>query len=223
MKKIVDELKNRSIEYDKLENYGFRHKNEKYTFYQNILNDKFQVQIEFENNIIMSKLIENATGEEYILVDVISSQGEYVGKVRDAYYSLLEDVIAHCTISNIFGGEQTKEVISYVREKYGDELEFLWKDTPDCAIWRNKVNQKWYGALMVIRASKLGLDSDEFVDIIDLRYQKDDILNVIDEKYIFPGWHMNKKSWITIKLDDSVDFTRICELVDNSYELSLRK
>ena len=32
---------------------------------------------------------------------------------------------------------------------------------------------------------------------------------------------MNKNSWITIKLDNSVETERIFELIDNSYNLSL--
>ena len=34
---------------------------------------------------------------------------------------------------------------------------------------------------------------------------------------------MNKNSWITIKLDDSVPNKKIFELIDNSYNLSLEK
>lgn len=32
---------------------------------------------------------------------------------------------------------------------------------------------------------------------------------------------MNKKSWITIKLDKSIDTTEIFNLIDNSYNLSI--
>lgn len=32
---------------------------------------------------------------------------------------------------------------------------------------------------------------------------------------------MNKKSWITIKLDESLPTTKIFELIDNSYQLSI--
>ncbi|MBR3153114.1 MAG: MmcQ/YjbR family DNA-binding protein, partial [Clostridia bacterium] len=46
---------------------------------------------------------------------------------------------------------------------------------------------------------------------------------IIDNKKIFPGYHMNKKSWITIKLDNSVETEEIIHLIDNSYELSLGK
>ena len=34
---------------------------------------------------------------------------------------------------------------------------------------------------------------------------------------------MNKKSWITIKLDGSVNENEIYKLIDNSYMLSIKK
>ncbi len=39
----------------------------------------------------------------------------------------------------------------------------------------------------------------------------------------FAGYHMNKKHWITIKLDGSVNINEIYELIDNSYNLSKNK
>ena len=67
------------------------------------------------------------------------------------------------------------------------------------------------------------MNSHKEIEIIDLRYSKEDIQNVVDNKKIFPGYHMNKKSWITIKLDDSVDTQKIFELIDNSYKISVGK
>ena len=59
------------------------------------------------------------------------------------------------------------------------------------------------------------------VEIIDLRYQKEKIETILNNTKIFPGYHMNKKSWITIKLDESLDTTDIFKLIDNSYQLSI--
>ena len=46
------------------------------------------------------------------------------------------------------------------------------------AIWRNKINKKWYSALLIISERKLGLESDKIIDIIDLRYSKDKIKEI---------------------------------------------
>ena len=55
--------------------------------------------------------------------------------------------------------------------------------------------------------------------LLDLRYQKDEIDKIIDNKKIYPGYHMNKKSWITINLDNTVNINKIYKLIDNSYNL----
>src|SRR5699024_443842 len=115
------------------------------------------------------------------------------------------------------------EIIKYVKEKYNDELEYLWKKFPNNAIWRNKKNNKWYGALLVVKENKLGIKSNKFVEIIDLRCQKENINKIIDNKRFYPYYHMNKNNWITIKRDNSVETKKIFELIDNSYNLSLKK
>lgn len=61
------------------------------------------------------------------------------------------------------------------------------------------------------------------MEIIDLRFQKENIHKIIDNNRFYPGYHMNKNNWISIKLDNSVETKKIFELIDNSYNLSLKK
>ncbi len=125
----------------------------------------------------------------------------------------------------VFRSKQAKEIITYVRKQYGDELEFLWQKFSKNAIWRNKENQKWYALLLVIPRNKLaGQTSDEEVEIIDLRSQKHEALDFAESNdNVFPGYHMNKNNWITIVLDDSMDTEQILALLDRSYNISLQK
>ena len=116
--------------------------------------------------------------------------------------------------------EQSVALIVYVREKYGDELEYLWDKFPDNAVWRRKDNEKWYGALLTVSRRKLGIPSDEIVEIIDLRIAPEEMDNLIDHARFFPGWHMNKKHWYTIILDGTVSVDEICRRVDESYLLA---
>lgn len=41
------------------------------------------------------------------------------------------------------------------------------------------------------------------------------------EKYssVLPGYHMNKKHWITVMMDGSIGDKLICQWIDNSYNL----
>ena len=223
MRDLTESLKKRKIDFKKIIEYGFKQKDNNYLFEQNICKDKFKVIVNFTKTSQTAKVIDLALNEEYLLVDVKQSTGEFVGKVKEEYENILNDIISKCCSPNYFQSSQAEKIIEYVKEKYHDELEYLWEKAPDCAIWRNKKNNKWYGLIMVISKEKLGLDSTEPVEIIDLRYAKEDSLKIIDNQKIFPGYHMNKKSWITIKLDDSVDLDEIYKLIDNSFQISSKK
>lgn len=223
MRILDNELKNKTINYDKLLKYGFTKEDEIYLYKTKIYDEQFEMSVIVENNKMTSKLFDLTNEDEYILVDIKDTAGEFVGKVREEYEKELQNIITKCTTKNIFNSEQAKEVIKYVKEKYNDDLEYLWNKFPENAVWRNKINNKWYGALLVISEKKLKIESDEIVNIIDLRYQKDKIKDIIDNKKIFEGYHMNKDNWITIRLDGSIKTEKIFELIDNSYNISLTK
>ena len=73
---------------------------------------------------------------------------------------------------------------------------------------------------MTITKSKLKLDSNELVDIIDLRCNQ---INIKEKVNIYPGYHMNKNNWITIILDESISIEEIYNLIDISNSLSSKK
>ena len=57
------------------------------------------------------------------------------------------------------------------------------------------------------------------VKILNVKYPTDKILEIIDNKNIFPAYHMNKKNWISIVLDKNIKLETIKELIDISYSL----
>lgn len=201
--------------------FGFKKESNDYYCERDILDGMFRLRIRISSvGSVDTTLIERETGEEYVLYKT-KAVGAFVGKVRTAVESVLAEVAECCYDMEIFKSPQTKEVIRYVKEKYGDELEFLWKKFSDNAVWRRKDNAKWYGAILTVSKHKLGIDSEEVVEIIDLRIQPEKMeALLLDERY-YPGWHMNKKRWYTIILDDSVATEEICERIDASYHLAL--
>ena len=223
MKVLNKLLTNKTIDYQKLQEYGFNLIKDSYVYEKILSNSHFKVIIEINKDKQISKVIDLDVDDEYILVDVPGASGNYVGKIREEYNVLINDFINKCTKYNIFKENQTKEIIEYIKNKYHDDLEYLWEKTPDAAIWRNKDNNKWYGLLMKIPENRLDTESDNLVEIIDLRYPKDNIMDILKKKGIYPGYHMNKKSWITIILDNSVDTNEIYKLIDLSYEISMQK
>lgn len=122
--------------------------------------------------------------------------------------------------SDIFKSKQAKQIIKYAKEKYNNELEFLWNKFPKYAIFRHKENKKWYALLISLEENKLGIEGDKIVDIIVLKNKRENIINLIDNKKYFAGYHMNKRNWFTIKLDDSIPIKEIYNFIDESYNIS---
>ncbi len=212
------ELKNKRIVSDKLVPFGF--KNGEYS--ESILDGQFILKLfADEAGRLFSSLIESAFGDEYVLHLVPDAQGEFVGEVKSAYGSVLKRFIKNCCETEVFKSEQAREVIEYARKTYGDELEFLWEKFSDNAILRRKDTGSWYAVFLVLPRRKLGLDGDEKVEIIDLR-MKHESADIIDGVKYFYGYHMNKKSWLTVILDGSVPTEEILKKTDESYHLAVK-
>lgn len=60
-----------------------------------------------------------------------------------------------------------EEIYEYVKKQYGTIPEYLWKSSPESAILRHK-NGKWYAAILRVEKSKLGLEEEGMVDIINV-------------------------------------------------------
>ena len=90
-----------------------------------------------------------------------------------------------------------EEIFEYVKKQYGTIPEYLWKSSPENAILRHK-NGKWYAAILRVEKSKLGLEEEGMVDVINVKCEPD-MVGLLTQTYGFlPGYHMNKKYWITM-------------------------
>ena len=97
MRVLDSELKNKSIDYNELLKYGFINIDGIYTYKNKICNEQFEMIVIIKDNKITSKLIDLANEDEYILVDIKDTIGEFVGKVREEYENELQNIIAKCT------------------------------------------------------------------------------------------------------------------------------
>ncbi len=111
-----------------------------------------------------------------------------------------------------------EEIFEYVKKQYGTVPEYLWKESPESAVLRHK-NGKWYAIIMNIEKSRLGMEGNERIDIIDVKCNPD-MVGLLTQTFGFlPGYHMNKKNWITMLLDGSVSEAKILDFLDMSYDL----
>lgn len=217
------EFKNRKLNIQKLLLFGFLEKSDCYIYSADLLDGQMKMTVSVSKcGMVSTRVTDNGSGEEYVLHQVPSASGAFVGRVKEEYEELLNEISAKCFDAEVFKSRQAKSVIAYIRDKYGDELEFLWEKFPNDAIARRKDNKKWYIALLTISRRKIGIDSDEMIEVIDLRMKPEDIEALVDNKKYFPGYHMNKKHWVTIPLNEAPSIDEIYEKIDDSYRLALK-
>lgn len=215
-----DIFKGKKCNAEKMAAYGFTMKDGKGIYETGIIDGAFRLRVFVaENGDVDTDLIEIENGEPYVLYKTNAS-GAFVGEIRAAVEAVLADIADACCDPSVFRTNQARMVIEFVRETYGDELEFLWEKFTDNAVWRRKDNRKWYGAILTVKGRKIGLDTDKIVEIIDLRMKPENRNDILSREHYYPGWHMNKKSWFTIVLDDGILDEEIKLRITESYELA---
>ena len=221
MRELKDFIKDKKIDLKKLEEFGFKLINKSYYYHTSLLKNQFKMSVKISlDNSIFTEIIDIETNEPYILHLLEIKRSGYSEKVYKAYSEVLEKIQKECFEDEIFKANYTKEIIEYIKNKYGDKLEFLWEKSPKNAVVRRKSTKKWYAAILTISKRKIGLNSYELVEIINLHNSQEEIEKLIDNKKYFPAYHMNKKHWCTICLDGTVELKEIYKLIDISYELA---
>ena len=221
MRKIKDFIKDKKINLKRLEEFGFKLINNSYYYHTSLLKNQFKMIVKINlDNSIFAEIIDTETNEPYVLHLLEMKRSGYSEKVYKAYSQILEKIQKECFEDEIFKANYTKEIITYVKNKYGDELEFLWEKSPKNAVIRRKSSNKWYAVILTISKRKLNLDSDEIIEVINLHNITEEIKKLIDYKKYFPAYHMSKKHWCTICLDGTVELKKIYRMIDISYELA---
>ncbi len=109
-------------------------------------------------------------------------------------------------------------VFAYIKKKYKVSPEYPWKSYPENAVFRHSDNNKWFALVMEVSRDKLGLDTADYIPVINLK--ADDMFfrdMLIQQRGIIPAYHMNKQQWITVFLDGSVKQEQVFDLIDASF------
>lgn len=208
-----------NVNYNKLEDYGFKKEKNNYVFEKNFLNNDFKAIITISSKgIVTGKVIENEINEEYTLLRT-EAVGEFVGKVREAYKEILLDIRNKCFEANYFIFDQTNRINNYIKEKYHNNPEFLWESSPGAGVYRNPSNNKWYGIVMNVNYNKLDSNKNGEVEVINIKLDELEIKDLLKKDGFYKAYHMNKVSWISIILNDTLSDEVICSLIDKSYEI----
>lgn len=196
--------------------YGLKFQEGAYFFEQEFMDHMFLLHVVFRDSQMDFSVIDQETGDEYIQVKMEQMVGEFVGKVREACQEIFLRLRAACFDAKGYLHEQTKRVLDHIEETYGNHVEYLWKNSPHSGAIRHTDSKKWYGVLMVLDWSKLDPTKTGKVEVLNLK--QEGVQDLLQEKGIFPAFHMNKKYWVSLILDDSLSDERLKELIHYSWQ-----
>ncbi len=215
-------FKRTKIDFNKISKYGFKKDKSCYKYSKNIMNNTFRVDIEVnDDGKVKGKVYDLAFGDEYTNFRVEGSTGLFVGQVKDEFENVLKDIRTNCFTRENFIYEQSNRITKAIKEKFGDEPEFEWEKFPRYATFRNKDSRKWYGIIMNIDKNKLDKRATGEVEIIDIKIEPNEIEYLLKQDGFYPAYHMNKKSWITIILNDTISDEKIMNLIEKSYSYTV--
>ena len=217
----IVKFKDSKVNFQNLLAFGFVKQGTKYQFQTPIVEQQFILKITVSaDGSLETHVFDSETQDEYVLHLQAGVSGKFVALVAAEYQAVLKKIQDSCYDSDVFKAPQAKAVIKHMKVTYDNQLEFLWKKLPHYAVLRRSDTNKWYGILFIISKSKLGIASEGEVTVIDLRATPEEITRIVDNKIYFRGYHMSKKTWYSIILDNSVKDSEIFERMQTSYELA---
>ena len=202
--------------------YGFTKENNKYIKKYDIHNSEFCLVITISENLNI-KLYENEYNEEYALFYQDDNHGKFIIDLQKEVERILLDIRDKCYLKKQFKSKQANRIETYIQNKYGDMPSFLFDKFPEYGVFKDKKSNKWYALISNVKANKLSGKSDKICYIINLTLDEKTIQELITKDNIYPGYHMNKKHWISIVLDDKYDDDFINKYIDLSYEKVMNK
>ena len=205
----------------KAKEYGFVEKQGVWTYSCQILQGDFVMTVSITADNVSFQVFDQETGDLYPQVHMESMRGTFVGTVREACLEVLYGIRKACFEVQDFICPQTKRIMNRVQEKYGNQLEYLWEKSPDTAVLRHEDNQKWYAVLMKISWEKLDKTREGQVEVVNLK--NDQVSDFLAERGIYPAFHMNKRYWISLPLDDTLTDEKVLELFERSWFLTSKK
>lgn len=220
-------FKRACFDYNKLENFGFHKKGNMYFYTQDFLNGDFKCVVKIEDDIITGKVLDVVNDEEeYLPIRLEYIESSFVNKVKNSYEEILINIREKCTNPKYFSFEQANRITDIIYKKWNVKPDFPWandKTYKDAAVFRNSNTQKWFGLVMNIDKSKIDKNLKGEVEILNMKIDIEQNKKLIQNESFFPAYHMNKKKWITVLLNDSVEDELIMKLLQESYNYSIKK
>ena len=223
-------------DFDRLAAFGFVRDGDECRYAETFMDGAFRAEICVTlGGEVSGRVVETDTGEDFLPLRAAEHHGAFVGEVRERYRVILEKVAAACCIDQPFLHAQANRICALIARRHGEGPDFPFSGRHSAAaVFRHPDNRKWYGIIMSIPCGKLppkppgcgpsGLEAlppDAEIGVMNLKANPADIATLTREPGIFPCYHMNRKHWVSLALEDILPDERVLRLVEDSREATL--
>ena len=115
-----------------------------------------------------------------------------------------------------------QEFLKYCLNTYGTSPDYPFDEDFETAVLRHTDNRKWYAIVMRVSRRKFGFDSDEVIDVVNLKLPTEMFGSFGAADGVYPAYHMNKLHWISVLLPDANEET-VAFLTNASFEATRTK
>lgn len=198
--------------------YGFISDGDKLIYRKPMPEDSFEIMLEYDGTL-RGRIMDLATGEAYTNYRREGATG-YSAGIRQKYIDFLLDIRENCCRNQYFKTAQARRICESIYETYDCAPEFLWPNIPSYAAFRLKGTKKWYAIMGSVPRYKLDPDSEDHtnVEVINVKVDNVQIKSILAKKGYYPAFHMNKKCWVSIILEDVLSDEEIESRIRDSYE-----
>ena len=115
-----------------------------------------------------------------------------------------------------------QQFLSYCLSTYSTSPDYPFEGDFETAVFRHSDNRKWFALSMQVSRRKFGFDSDEVIDVVNLKLPTEMFGSFGASDGVYPAYHMNKLHWISVLLPDAPDDV-VQFLVNVSFEATKAK
>ena len=207
--------------------FGFMENGGVYEYSEPFMDGAFLARIEIREGKARGTVYDTELNEEYNAVFVEAFSGGFVGEVREQYAEILRKIKAYCFIETAFVSAQANRIAKLVAKRFGEYPDHPFDSMDNYGVFRFPKTNKWYGLIMNVPKNKVThIPGDEGdVDVLNLKIDQNARDEILSTEGIYPGYHMNHKSWVSVILNDKVDDEKIMGLlaVSRGFAMKVKK
>ena len=96
-----------------------------------------------------------------------------------------------------------QKFLEYCLDTYGTSPDYPFDEDFETAVLRHANNRKWYAIVIRVSRRKFGFESDEVIDVVNMKLPTEMFGSFGAADGVYPAYHMNKLHWSTVLLPDA--------------------